>query len=228
MREVDDALRQDQMRSASSRFGKPVIAIVILGLAALAAWLWWSNRQADEAAARSETYTLALDNIERGQLDPAEKALGPLSKEGSAGQRTLAAMMAASVALEKGRSAEASKAFAAIAADGDAPKPLRDLALIRDTAINFDTLPAETVVSRMKPLAVPGSDWFGSAGELLGLAYLKQGQNGLAGPLFAAMSKDRTVPSSLRSRAQQLAGVLGVDAIEDADALVSAGAAKAQ
>ena len=226
IREVDDAVRQDRLRGAMARYGVAVLAILIIALVGLAAWLWWSNRQAEQAAARAETYTLALDNVERGQLDAAEKALIPLAKQGPAGPRALAAMMAASLALEKGRSAEAAKGFAAIAADGDAPAPLRDLALIRATAVDFDSLPAETVVSRMKPLAVPGNPWFGSAGELLGLAYLKQGQDDLAGALFATISKDRNVPATLRSRTQQLAGVLGVDAIEDPEAIVAAGAAK--
>jgi len=71
------------------------------------------------------------------------------------------------------------------------------------------------VVARLKPLAVPGNAWFGSAGELVGAAYLKQGRPELAGPLFAQIAKDKTVPETLRARARQLAGVLGVDAIED-------------
>ena len=40
---------------------------------------------------------------------------------------------------------------------------------------------------------------------------------GEAGPLFAAISKDKNAPASLRSRTRQLAGVLGVDAIDDVD-----------
>lgn len=71
------------------------------------------------------------------------------------------------------------------------------------------------MVDRLKPLAVPGSAWFGSAGELLGIAYLKLGQRELAGPLFAAVARDETTPQSLRRRARQLAGLLGVDAVDD-------------
>ena len=35
----------------------------------------------------------------------------------------------------------------------------------------------------------------------------------LAGPLFAAMSKDEGVPETIRTRAVQMAGLLGVDAV---------------
>jgi hypothetical protein len=50
---------------------------------------------------------------------------------------------------------------------------------------------------------------------MVGMAYLKLGKNDLAGPLFAAVSKDKTVPDSLRNRTRQMAGLLGVDAVED-------------
>ncbi|HYI07356.1 MAG TPA: hypothetical protein VD858_20890, partial [Reyranella sp.] len=61
-----------------------------------------------------------------------------------------------------------------------------------------------------------GNPWFGSAGELVGLAYLKQQQPAQAGRVFAAMAKDMALPQSMRSRAVQMAGALGIDATQDA------------
>ena len=66
----------------------------------------------------------------------------------------------------------------------------------------------------MKPLAVAGDPWFGSAGEMTAIAYMKMSKPDLAGPIFAAMAKDKTVPQTIRSRARQMAGLLGIDAIE--------------
>jgi hypothetical protein len=40
------------------------------------------------------------------------------------------------------------------------------------------------------------------------------GKNDLAGPLFAGIAKDENVPQSIRSRARQMAGLLGIDAVE--------------
>lgn len=47
------------------------------------------------------------------------------------------------------------------------------------------------------------------------MAYLEQGKRAEAGRLFADIATDRTVPDPIRSRARQMAGVLGVDAIPD-------------
>jgi len=43
------------------------------------------------------------------------------------------------------------------------------------------------------------------------MAMIKQGDRKQAGQLFAAIAKDKTVPDSIRDRAVQLAGSLGVD-----------------
>ena len=52
-------------------------------------------------------------------------------------------------------------------------------------------------------------------------AYLDQDKRAEAGALFAQIAKDQTAPESVRSRARQMAGVLGVDAIEDVEALLA-------
>ena len=65
---------------------------------------------------------------------------------------------------------------------------------------------------RLEPLAKPGEPWFGTAGEMTALALVKQGKKQEAGQLFAAIAKDKTVPQSIRDRAVQVAGTLGVDA----------------
>ena len=217
MREVDEALREDQLKTAMTRYGV-IAGIAVVGLLlALGGWLWWREHQQAVAGEQGEKYMIALDQVEAGQLAPATAALGPLVDEGPAGARAAATLMQAGIALEQGRKAEAAKLYAGIAADDAMPQPYRDLATIRAVAIDFDTLPPATVIARLKPLAVPGNAWFGSAGELVGAAYLKQGRNDLAGPLFAQIAKDPKVPESLRNRTRQMAGLLGVDAIIDVD-----------
>ncbi len=92
------------------------------------------------------------------------------------------------------------------------PQPYRDAALVRQTALEFDSLKPEEVIARMKPLAQPGNPWFGSAGEMTAMALIKQGKNAEAGQLFGKMARDKRVPDSLRARFVQIASTLGVDA----------------
>ena len=64
-------------------------------------------------------------------------------------------------------------------------------------------------------LAQPDHPWFGSAAELTALALMKQGENERAGQLFAQIAAAENVPDTLKLRATQLAGVLGIDAVPD-------------
>ena len=206
LREVDDALREDEMLGAFKRYGKPLGIAIAAGLALFAGYLGWDNMQQRAAGERGEQLTLALDDVQQGRLAPADKKFAELAKDASDGTKTAAQLMQAGIALQQGRTADAVKLYAAVAADGDAPKPYRDLALVREVAASFDTLPPQQVMDRLKPLAVPGNAWFGSAGELVGAAYLKQNRPDLAGPLFAAIAREKDMPETLRNRARQMAG----------------------
>lgn len=229
LREVDEALREDQMVGALQRYGKPVGIAVVAGLLGLAGYLFWDHTQKQASAERSERAVLALEKAAAGPASAAGalKEFDALAKDGSAGSKAAAALTAAAIRAQEGKLDEASKAYAAIAADTSAPQPFRDLATLRDVAMRFDTLPPQQVVDRLKGLAVPGNAWFGSAGEMTGLAYLKLNKPDQAGPMFAAVAKDKTVPESLRARARLLAGQLGYEA-GDAPTPVADAAAKTE
>ena len=88
---------------------------------------------------------------------------------------------------------------------------------MREIAATYDTRKPDEIIARLKPLAVPGNAYFGSAGEMVAMAYLDQGKRKEAGALFAQIAKSEEVPEALRSRTRRMAGLLGVDAIEDVD-----------
>lgn len=224
LREVDDALREDQMMHALRRYGKPVGALIVAGLVALGGYLWYQNHMSGQADARGEEMVKALDILEANDLVNGKRDLLPLVKDGG-GYGLSAKMLEGAAAQQGGKNDEAAKAFAAVAADVSAPQAYRDLATVREVAAGFDKMKPEDVVARLKPLAVPGNPWFGPAGEMVGIAYMKMGKNDLAGPLFATLAKDKDVSETLRRRARQLAGLLGVDAIEDPDKTAEQGLA---
>ena len=102
-----------------------------------------------------------------------------------------------------------------VAADTKLDQSLRDLALIRQTAFEYDTLKPETVIARMKPMVDakdPASSWFASAAELSATAHYQLGQFDQAGALYGRIAKLPDVTRSLQSRSVQMAGMLGVDA----------------
>jgi hypothetical protein len=221
LREVDEAYREEQVAELFRRYGKPIGIVLALALASFGGYLLWNSQREGDYEQQSEELVKSIDAIEAGNYDTAAPALDKLLAEGGDGQRAAARLLQAGVALRQGREADAARLYGQVRLDDDAPQAYRDLATIREIAVAFDSMDKAQVVTRLKPLAVSGNAWFGSAGELLAMAYLEQNRRDLAGPLLAKIAQDEEVPQSIRSRSRQLAGVLGIDAVEDVDATMA-------
>ncbi len=212
-REVDEELRKDELQSLWQRYGKLAIAAVVLVLAAWGGWLYWQSEQRKAAGLEGEQMAAALDQLQAGSDAQAQAKLRALAASERDGYSVSAKLALAAAAIQRGDTKAAAKGFGEIASDEDIAQPWRDLALVRQTAAEYDSLPPATIIARLKPLAVKGHPWFGSAGEMVAVAYLNSGQSAQAGRLFAEIGKDEQVPESIRSRSVQMAGALGVDAV---------------
>lgn len=214
LREVDDAVRASDLTNFWTRYGRWLLALLVAGLLAFGGWIIYQNRVQAAADLQSEKFVDAMDKLRAGDEKGGRAKLAALTKADQPGYRAMAQLVEANMLGEDGETKKATALYAKVAGDSSLPQTFRDLALIRQTSAEFDGLPAQTVVDRLKPLAKPGNAWFGSAGEMTAIAYMKMGKDNLAGPIFAQISKQEGVPQSLRSRAQQMAGALGVDAVQ--------------
>ena len=212
LREVDENLRRDQLSGMARKYGGWLIAAVVLLLAAVGGWLYWQEQQKRDAAADSEVLAQVYTDIGTGKFSTVPQRLDGLSKGSSDAVRATALFTRAALAIEQNDRPTAIAKYREIAADEGFAQPYRDLAQIRSTSLEFDTITPEQVIARMEPMTRPGNPWFGSAGELTAMAQVKQGKTTEAGRLFAAIAADRQVPDSIRARAVQIAGSLGVDA----------------
>jgi hypothetical protein len=212
VREVDENLRRDQARDFLKKNGLWIIGAILLFLAAVAGWLYWQDRQQKQAEAETEKLNTVMSQIGSGQVASAETELTPLAQSGAEGVSAAARLTRAALALQKSDRKTATGEYRAVMDDKGLAQPYRDLAAVRLTALEFDQMPPTDVIARLKPLAVAGNPWFGSAGEMTAMALLKMGRKDEAGRLFAAIAADDTVPDTIRSRAVQIAGTLGIDA----------------
>lgn len=214
LREVDEELRRDQMTGFARRYGVWIVVALVLGLALFGGYLYWQHRQGVRAGEDGEKLQRAYDALAANRPADAAKPLGELAASSSDGYRPLAQFTQADILLQRDDLKGAAAKFAVIAGDKAVAPAFRDLALIRQTAAEFDTLPPQQVIDRLRPMAVPGNAYLGSAGELVAVAYLRTGRRDLAGRLFGQIAQGEDVPGSIRQRAVQMAGLLGVDAIK--------------
>ena len=212
LREVDDELRRDELASLWRRWGKVGIGVIVAGLALFAGILFWQSRREAAAGREGEQLTQAYDLLGSRQFSAAGAPLTTLAGSSRDGYRAMAIFSQADILLQQNNEAAAIAKFAGLANDASLAKPLRDLALIRQTAAEYDRLKPQVVVERLRPLAVAGGAWLGSAGEMLAAAYLAEGRRDLAAPLFSQIAQGDDVPQTLRQRAVQMAGVLNANA----------------
>jgi hypothetical protein len=212
LREVDENLREDRLRDFGKRYGGWIIGGILLFLGAVGGWLYWQDRELKKAQEQSETLAAIYSDIAAQKVANVPQRLKPLEESSNEIVGATARLTRAAVALESNDQQTALAQYKSLADDKGMPKPYRDLATVRAVALEFDSLKPEQVVERLAPLTKKGEPWFGSAGELTAMAYLKQGQKAKAGRLFAEIAADQQVPPTIRTRAVQLAGTLGVDA----------------
>jgi hypothetical protein len=212
VREVDENLRRDQLRDFFKAYGSWVAAAVILFLLASGGFIWWKQHQVERAQGQVEQIAQVYKDVGSGHTSRSQQQLDELAKSGSKSVRASALFARAALALQQSDAKLATATYKSIAEDSGMPRPYRDAALIRQTALEFDQLQPQAIIARLEPLAKPGEPWFGTAGEMTAMAMIKQGNRQQAGELFAAIAKDKSVPDSIRDRSIQLAGSLGVDA----------------
>lgn len=213
LREVDEELRKDQALHVWQNYGRWIIGLVVAGLIAFGGWLYWQSHSDGRRGEEGEKLKEAVKALNENKGQEAEAPLKELASSSSAGFSAAARFAQADALLAKNDLKGGAAMLAAIAADTSVSPEFRDLALIRQTAAEYDSLKPDQVVARLGAVAVKDSPWFGSAGEMVAIAQLRMGKRAEAGKLFADISKTDGVPEAIRTRSLQMAGVLGIDAV---------------
>ncbi len=212
MREVDENLRRDRLRDLAMQYGGWLIAAVVLFLAASGGFIYWQQYKQQRSERQVEQIAQTFKDIGSGDTSSVPKQLDDLAKSGSSAVRATSLFTRAALAIEQNDNKLAIASYRDIAADSSLPQPYRDVALIRQTALEFDNLKPDEIVDRLKELTKPGNPWFGTAGEMTAMAMIKAGRRDEAARLFSAIANDKSVPEAIRDRSVQIAGTLGVDA----------------
>lgn len=226
LQEVDEAVRKDQLDSIMQRYGRWIVAGIVAALLAFGGYLYWGHRQDVARGEKAEALLAAFQKEGAGQPTAAAAELKALEGEGNAAYRAAALIEQSNMKAKAGDLKAAAALLAQVASDTKVDQSLRDMALIRQTAIEYDGMKPQAVIDRLKPIVDakdPVSSWFPSAAELTATAYYQLGQFDKAGALYGRIAKTPGITKTLQSRAVQMAGMLGVDAVADRAAESAAG-----
>jgi len=206
-REIDEELRRDNLLKLWSRYGRYVIAVVVLALVVAGGIVAWREHQASERRAQGARYSSGLAMVREGKSGDAAKLFAALAQEGG-GYSLLAAFEEADTLAKSGDRKAAIAAYDRLAAGLASEPELRDLAVLLSVMHGFPDGDPKTVIERLQNLTVTGNPWRASALDLSAAAKLKSGDRSGAMAIYQQLADDLSAPQGLRARAAELAAAL--------------------
>lgn len=211
IREVNDELREEQMKKLWQRYGGFVVGVAVLIVAIVAGYQGWKHYDVTTRSSEGEQFHTALQLAETGNSAEALNAMRTLSGDASSGYGVLAQFQEAALLADQGDASGAAALYQQIARANVGNVALSGLAnvlglLIEVNAGGYDRAALEF---RLSTIAEDGHPYRHSARELLGVIALDAGDTEKARAAFAQVAEDATAPKGLRDRAKSLLQRLG-------------------
>jgi hypothetical protein len=192
LREVDEELRSERMRTFWRR-GAPFIigaaVLVVLLVAGYEGWNWWTSSNASRSSDQFYSATTLADGAD---LEAAQKALDEVIAQGSGAYPLLAQFRKASLLAQQGKTDEAVAAYDSLSTSLQDTR-LREMALIMGANLLVDRGDVAGVEQRVSGSLAEDSTMRNAAREVLGLAQYKAGQLDAAMVTFQAIIDDTAV-----------------------------------
>jgi hypothetical protein len=207
LREVDEAVRQDQYKQLWDRYGIYALGaavVVVAGVAGYKGWSYWQMKQAQDAGAK---FTQALGMEDGVDAAKGREMLAALAEKGPKGYRVLARFQLAA-AEAKTDPDKAVVDYDALATDPSVDSILQGLATLQAAALRLDKADFAEMERRLKGLVDSDSSWRFSARELLGLAAYRLKNMREAEKQFSALVGDQGTPPNLRERADMMLALI--------------------
>lgn len=206
--EVDEELKQERAFEFWKRYGKLLVAVVIIVIAAVGGYQYWqSDKRASEMAA-SDQFAQGLQLIAAGKSKEAAVIFSVLGKNAPSGYAALSRLQEGAIKARAGDAAGAAAIYKSLVDDESAPQILRDVATILWAVSGFGSADANAVMAKLEPLTKESSPWRHSAREMWALYAEKAGKKDAARDMFKKLAEDTQAPAAIRTRAHEMLAIL--------------------
>lgn len=206
-REVDEELRQERLRKWWMKYRFVVFGVVIGVILGTIVSEWYAAWQQKLSIAESDKYENAVVLGVQGETEKALSDLKQLSQEGKTGYRYLAQIATAGILLDDDKKSEGFNLLLDLAQDENAPKALRDMAVVSYVGHRSDNGNTVELQQLIKPiLADTKSPFYGMAVEQAVLMHLLSGEKEQAKSLLDTALKVQDIPTQTLNRLTNLQG----------------------
>ena len=201
--EIDEALRQDDLKAWWKRWGTYVVAAAVVVVVAAAGLVGWRQYDASRRAQASTAYSVALSKV--GHDNAAARAeLDKLAETAPEPYRFLARLTSAQL-----RATPEEQVAALLALAPKLPSELADLAIVIAGYRSIGTPKADEVAGQVQGLTGPERPFHISAVEIEALAAVRKGDLAAARKMWSEIAKDPGAPQGAQQRAQALLSLYG-------------------
>lgn len=205
MAEIEADLREQELRKLWERYGKAIIAALVVAIAVAVGVQLWRQHQAEQRLELAAHYEQAEAALQAGKTEDALAFFTEVARNKGEGLGNLAELERAAILLDRHDLTGALAAYRAVAENPKADRALRDLAVVLEVTHSIDTADPKTLEPLLAPLEDPGDPFHASATELQGLLAAKEGNPARAATLMDQLLADPATPQAMRARAEDLA-----------------------
>lgn len=207
--EVDEELKQERYLVVWQRYGKLIIALLVVAVVAVVGYQYWQRDMRESELAASSQFAEGLRLVADGKTKEAAVIFSVLAKDAPSGYAALSRLQEGAIKAKAGDAAGAAAVYRALSDDEDAPGTLRDVATILWAVTGFGNADAAAVMTKLEPLTGDDSPWRHTAREMWALYAEKAGKKDAARDMFKKLANDAGAPAAIRARSHEMLAILG-------------------
>ena len=197
--EIEEDVRRERYEQLWNQYGKYVIALGALVIAAVAGYQIWQRYDLAQRQRASDQLQAVSQLSSAGNFVRAETDLAALAKDAPQGYSNLAKLRLAGVYLAEGKRDQSVNLLRELTA---IPDPIvSSAARLRLAWTLADASPKSELVTLLQPLMSRDNPWRFAASEVIAYVDLKDGARTQAINEYQQISQDPAAPASLRQRA---------------------------
>lgn len=209
LREIDEELRQDQLKVIWRKHGTAIVAGILAIVVAVAGFQGWQYWKAEKQRADATSYAIALEIAAEGDTAGALTQFTTAAEEAGEGYQLLMRFQAAALKADEGDISGAVADYERIIATPGIDVIYQDLATVLLVQQRAGSGSADGLLERIAPLAENGRPFRFTAREVAAALALNAGDMDTAREFLAQITDDLSAPQNARARAAEVLAAIG-------------------
>jgi len=203
IQEVDEDVKNDNLKALWDKYGLLVIAFVVLAVSLTISFDQIKNWRIAQNQQRTEEYIMAT----QAQADNPENMIAGLQKISQKNQgifSDFARLQIANVLLNQNKVEEALVALENLVNDKQVNSEVKHVALVKLATYKLDTMDKDSFEQLLQPLLNEKTSWTPMAQDLLAMSAIKNGDIETARTIYENILKINDLPEGFKARIQDM------------------------